>query len=216
MPKRVSFYSNTPDDTHCFQAALRMVLKYFMPAQEYDFEKLDEMTDKKDGLWTWPIRGIINLHKMGFQIIDDDYVDLDALAKDPTDYLVKRYGKEVGEAQIKNSDLDSIVTALKEYEILNIHRERIPTLEEIKSHIDNGYLVICNINSHVLSDIKGYAGHFVVIYDYDQKGFWLHDPGLPPIESRYVSFEKFTQSWEYPDERSKNILALRLKNYLKN
>ena len=132
MPKRVSFYSNTPDDTHCFQAALRMVLKYFMPAQEYDFEKLDEMTDKKDGLWTWPIRGIINLHKMGFQIIDDDYVDLDALAKDPTDYLVKRYGKEVGEAQIKNSDLDSIVTALKEYEILNIHRERIPTLEEIK------------------------------------------------------------------------------------
>ncbi len=211
MSKKVPFYSNTPDDTHCFQAALRMVLKYFLPTEEYAFEKLDQMTDKKEGLWTWPIRGILNLHKMGFQMIDDDFVDLQALVYNPKDYLIKRYGKEVGEAQIKNSDLESIRIALKEYEVLNIHRERIPTVEEIKLHLNSGYLVICNVNSHVLSDKEGYAGHFVVIHDYDEQGFWLHDPGLPPFKNRQVSYEKFKKSWEYPDERSANLLALRFE-----
>lgn len=43
--QNVPFYSNTPDDTHCFQAVLKMVLKYFQPEKYYSFEQLDKLSD---------------------------------------------------------------------------------------------------------------------------------------------------------------------------
>lgn len=209
MSKSVPFYSNTPDDTHCFQAALKMAIEYFMSETNLSFEAMDKFTGKKENLWTWPMRGVINLAQMGFNIVDVDYFSLESFIENPESYLVKRYGQEVGEAQIKHSDLDAAVKDCEEYLKLGLHQERIPDQEEIKKLIDEGYLVICNVNSQTLHNKKGYVGHFVVIFDYDAANFMLHDPGLPPIENLKVSFDQFKKGWEYPDERSANCLAIK-------
>ena len=64
----VQFFSNTSDGTHCFQAALKMILKYFLPNEEYPFGLLDEKTAKVNGLWTWLMAGLLWLKEKGFKI----------------------------------------------------------------------------------------------------------------------------------------------------
>ena len=88
-------------------------------------------------------------------------------------------------------------------------------MKEIKKLLDEGYLVTCNVNSYALNNEKGYAGHFIVIFDYDEDYLYLHDPGLPPVKNRKVSYKQFMKSWEYPNKSGKNVLAFRLKNWNK-
>ena len=147
--------------------------------------------------------------KMGFNVVDVDYFSLEKFVKNPESYLMERYGKEVGEAQINHSDIPTVVEDCKEYLKTKLHQERIPELEEIKKLLDNGYIVVCNVNAYALHNKNGYAGHFVVIYGYTNEDFIMHDPGLPPIEALKVSFEQFKKGWEYPDSRSRNLLALK-------
>ena len=54
MNKIVPFYTNTSDDTHCYQAGLKMILKYFIPDKDFSWEELDKFTAKVEDLWTWP------------------------------------------------------------------------------------------------------------------------------------------------------------------
>ncbi len=206
---RVPFYSNTADDTHCYQAALKMVLKYFLPDKKYSWKALEKLTAKVDGLWTWPTQGLINLHNTGFNIVDIDDFNIEEFIKDGEKYLIKKYGKEVGNAQIKHSDIEQERRIYRKYLKLNLHQQRLPILENIEGLIDDGYLVICNVNAYTLNSKTGYAGHFVVIYDYDGKYFFLHDPGLPPLEARKISYENFTKAWEYPDKTARNIQAFK-------
>lgn len=209
--KQVPFYPNTSDDTHCYQAALKMVLKYFLPNKDFSWEELEKLTAKVEGLWTWPTQGLINLHKMGFEIVDIDDFDIEEFIRDSKDYLIRKYGREVGEAQIKYSDLEQERRIYKEYLKLNLHQQRTPTIEDLKKLIDAGYLAICNVNSYALNNETGYAGHFVVIYDYDGENLYLHDPGSPPMEARKVPYGAFMKAWEYPDETATNIQAFRMK-----
>ena len=212
LAPRVPFYSNTPDDTHCYQAALKMVLKHFMPDKEFSWNELEKLTAKVKNLWTCPTQGLINLYHMGFDVVDIDDFNIEEFVENGGDYLIRRYGKEVGEAQIKHSDILQEQRIYNEYLKLNLHEQKLPTLKDIKQLIDEEYLVICNINSYQLNNKKGYAGHFVVIYGYDHNNLYLHDSGLPPVEARKVAFEDFLKAWEYPDETARNIQAFKLSN----
>ena len=44
---KVPFFGN-PDDTHCFQAVIRMLLKYQFSELEYSWSELDRLTGKKE------------------------------------------------------------------------------------------------------------------------------------------------------------------------
>jgi hypothetical protein len=207
--KNVPFYSNTPDDTHCYQASLRMVLKYFLPEKDYSWKKLDEFTAKKEGLWTWPTQAHMNLIKMGFDVIDMDYFDNQRFAREGGKYLIEKFGEEVGKKQIERSDLDQEVRLMKEYETFQKHQMKLPTFETVKKALDDGYLVICNVNSYALDNETGYSGHFVVVYGYDDGNLYLHDPGLPGKEARKISFDQFLKAWDYPDKNARNMTGFK-------
>jgi hypothetical protein len=188
-----------------------MVLKHFIPHENYDWETLDKLTGKKKNLWTWPLYAMARLTEKGFDVVNIEDFDYVRLSKEGEPYIIERFGKEVGTEQIKNSDI-SYETKNAEPFLKQCHFEqRIPDLKDINKLLKNGYLLICNVNSCTLNDIEGYSGHFVVVYEIDNAHLTVHDPGLPPHESRKVDHNKFIMSWAYPSEREKNGIGIRYR-----
>jgi hypothetical protein len=207
----VPFYANTADNTHCFQAALKMVLTYFSPEHNYSYEELEKMTAKKEGGWTWPIASMIWLSQNGFEVQDIELFDYEEFAEKGKEYLLEKFGNEISEAQDTFSDLEQEQKFSKELSNFVTVQMRTPTTKEIVTFLNEGYLLICNINSAKLKDEAGYYPHSIVVTGYENEKLFLHNPGLPSQENQLVSTEKFEKAWAYPDESAKNILAIRLK-----
>lgn len=205
----VPFYPNTPDDTHCFQAALKSILKYFLPDREFTWEGLDKLSAKKEGLWTWPMSALLNLKKMGFDVVNMEDWDYKAFTQKGGEYLVEKYGKEIAEKQIKNSDTAQERKFAKEFVKVFGEQKSLPKVEDIKRLLKRGYLVICNLNSLTLAGKRGYVGHFVVVIGFGDSNLYLHDPGLPPKENRKVSNKRFMKAWAYPNGSVKNLTAFK-------
>ncbi len=208
---QVPFYSNTSDNTHCYQAALRMVLKYFFPNEEYSWEQLDKVTEKLENLWTWPMAGWIYLEKKGVEVIVIDPFDYKRFIKEGLGYIKNEYGDEVAKEQDAHASMQQGIFQSKTLLTQTKVDCKIPTGEDIKNFLNAGYLVICNVNAKPLHNEVGYEGHSVVITGVDDKNFILNDPGLPSEERKIVSFEIFEKAWAYPNEKAKNITAFRLK-----
>ncbi len=209
---QVPFYANTPDNTHCYQAALKMILKYFLPGKDFSWQELDIITAKVEGLWTWPMAGLIWLKRNGFEAVDIEDFDYASFAQDGPTYLEKLYGKEVAAEQVAHSELKQEQKyALEMINEISIE-QRLPEFSDITTLLEKEYLVCCNVNGHKLDDIDGYSGHFVVIKGYTAGGLVLHDPGLPAVENREVDNATFLKAWAYPDEKAKNLMAFKLQN----
>lgn len=208
--RTVPFFGN-PDTTHCFQACIRMLLKYYLPTANYQWDELDRMTGKKEGLWTWPMYGMIQLTEIGFEVVDIEDFDYERFSKEGEPYIKERYGEEVGTAQIQHSDIPYEMKNAEQFLKCLKFEQRLPDVQDIKGLLSEGYLVICNINGCALNDFPGYSGHFVLIHQIGNSQLLIHDPGLPPHESKKVTPEKFLASWAYPSEREKNVMAFRLR-----
>ncbi len=211
MTKRIApYFANTSDNTHCYQASMRMVLKYFLPKKNFSWKKLEELSAKKEGKWTWPTQMQINLQKMGLELIVIDKFDIDSFIAKGGSYLVKIWGKEMGEAQIRHSDIEQERRLFKTYKKLIKSERRAPTLRDLKRLIRNGYLIECNVNSAALNKRKGYAGHSVLVFDYNKSHIILHDPGLPAHPHRKVTNALFKKAWMYPSDGHQSLTAIRL------
>lgn len=207
---RVPFYGNTPDNTHCYQAALKMILKYFLPEKEFSWEELETITAKVEGLWTWPIASMLWLEQQGFQLINIEDFDYHQFIEKGGQYLIDEYGEEVGNSQIAHSDIVQEQKLSQELIKTIPILKRIPALEDIKKLLNQGYLITSNVNGRILNDKTGYAGHSIVITGFNKTNLNIHNPGLPPKENQKVPFEQFEKAWGYPDEKSKNILAIKI------
>jgi hypothetical protein len=188
-----------------------MILEYFTPGEEYTWELLDKLTGKKEGLWTWPLFAMIQLKSRGFDVVNIEDFDYNRFCKEGETYIKERYGEEVGTAQIEHSDIPyemkNAELFIKNFEF----KPRVPDLQGIGKLLEDGYLIICNVNSCAINDLPGYSGHFVVIYQINSSHLLIHDPGLPPRESREVAHDKFVKSWAYPSEQEKNVMAFRYR-----
>lgn len=207
---KVPFYANTLDDTHCFQAALRMVMKHCWPERDYSWEELEKITAKVEGLWTWPMSGMLWLREQGMEVKHMEVFDYEKFAEEGGQYLIDQYGEEVGKAQIEHSDIKQEKRFAREF-VKKIETVRtIPAIDDIKTLLEEEYLLICNVNSRALINEEGYAGHFVVVKGFDDTHLLIHDPGLPPHKNNRVGLDIFEKAWAYPNERAKNIMAFRL------
>jgi len=188
-----------------------MVLKYFLPNREFSWKELEKMSAKKKNLWTWPTAAILNLKKMGFDVIKISDFDYERFAKEGEKYLVEKYGEKVAEIQIKHSDIAQekglAKKLIKEFKTI----KRPASFDDIKKLLSKGYLIICNVNSRALNNQEGYVGHFVVIVGVEDEKIILHDPGLPPFPNREVPKNIFEKAWSYPSVNEKNLIALKLK-----
>lgn len=206
---KVPFFGNTKDGIHCYQASIKMLAKYFWPERNYSWKELEKITGMEPGLWTWSVMGIKWLYDQGLDVIFIDPFNYGKFIEEGGDYLINQFGEEVGEAQIKNSNIDKErVTAKKLLGKLPIEK-RIPTIQDVKQYLDEGYLLRVNVNSKALKGKKGYTGHSIIVIGYDENNIFVHDPGLPPREDLPVSWETFEKAWAYPDDLAKDLLALK-------
>jgi hypothetical protein len=210
--ENLPFFSNTPDDTHCFQAGLKMILKFFVPNKEFSFEELDKISAKKEGLYTWPMAALIWMQEHNFEVINFESFDYKQFINKGTRYIFEEFGEEVGKTQIENSDIEQEIKLSKIFLEKIKTQKTIPKKGDIVRLIDKNYVVAVNLNSEILNNSTGYIGHFVIIKGYDDKSFILNDPGLPGMENRIVPFETFEKAWAYPNEKAKNILAFKLNS----
>lgn len=212
MEKNVDFVPNTDDNTHCLQASVKMTLRFFDSNFDRDLDFFDAYTGKSEKFaYTWPLRTALNAALDGFHVVYIDELNLEALSKDPYQTLLEAYGEEIASDQCKNSDMVSVVSDAKEL-LLSRNVEiqfRVPNTDDLRRLLDDGYLLILNVNSRAMRGAEGYMGHFITVYGYDENRFSIHNPGLPPEKNVRVSDADLNRGWSYPSEKYRNILALK-------
>jgi hypothetical protein len=200
---KIPFYSNTPDDTHCFQAVMKSILKYYFPEREYSWEELDKITNKAPGKWTWPMAGLMYLKQLGLEVKNVELFDYEEFYKRGGEYLIEQWGEEAGRASIEHGDPNDHLMA-KDFAASGITENRPATFDELQKLFRQGYILVCWVNSYTLDNESGYAGHFVIITDISDDYVILHDSGLPPIPNRKVDRATFEKAWE-----KRNYMAIR-------
>lgn len=209
MEYPVPFFPNEPDDNHCVQAAYRMILKYFLPDQDFSLADLSRLTGKPAKGGTWAAAGHLWLKRHGFEVIYWTLIDWPAFAGRGYDYLVEQFGREVADWQAKHDQLsqEQQRAAAAMDEIPVVRRE--PQAKDIIAFLDHGYLIKCTINARVLNNRDGYAGHVIIVKGYTAAEVIIHDPGLPPLPDRHVPFELFESAWAYPNKTAKELAAIK-------
>ena len=186
---KVPFYSNTPDDTHCVQACFKMILKYFLPEKEFSFEELDKLSKKEEdkGTWIFPIE--TELSKMGFEIVNIEEFDYLKFQEKGKDYLYEIYDQEQADWYLQRSNLLNVKELIPEFLDKVELQIRKADLKDFERLLAQDFLLVTDINAEVLNGNSGFTSHSVLIYEDLEDSFMLHDPGLPPAESRKVSKE---------------------------
>ncbi len=124
--KRVPFYSNSEDNKHCYEAVLKMILKYFFPNSDYSWDELNKITGKKDGLYTWPQYSYISMKNLGFKVKVISIFDYDKFIEKGLEYIKEELDKEIAEEQEKNSDITFEIDNVKKLKNLIEKERRIP------------------------------------------------------------------------------------------
>lgn len=207
----VPFFANTADNTHCVQASLRMLLKYFEPDLEFSWEELERITAKVEGLATWKSAMWIWLYKRGYDLHVIEGFNAKRFIAEGGAYLRDEFGEEAADWQMKMSDIPQERRLYKELLDLVPIDNRIPQISDVIHFLDRGYLVAAAINSCKLAKKSGYVGHAIVITGYDEGFLRLNNPGLPPNEGQIVSNEDFEAAWADPNDAAKEMFALKLK-----
>jgi hypothetical protein len=207
--KEVPFYPNTGDGMHYVQACIRIMLKYFFPEKEYTWEELDKFTYKYEGRGTWWFPFVLKFKDMGLDVIDISNFNLKRYYEESEDYLRENNKPEVADWILEKSNLLEVKKYIPEFLEKVDFKNRTASIEELKNFVNDGWLVGVDLNSRTLNKKEGYSSHMVVVFDYDDGVFTLHDPGLPPHPNRKVSESLFLQAWEYAGSEHKSLMAIR-------
>ena len=211
MDNDVKFVANTKDDLHCLQASWLMVTKFFKPDFEMDWDEFSKKTGFEEGKGTWATAGLLWLNDNGFEAKQFDTFDYLDFAENGGDYLIKRSGNEVGEWQIRHTNMPLEQERAKKMVESGLWEKTNPTIDDIKKFLLAGYLVTCLVNSAKLNGHEGYFGHQVLVKGFDDTHLFLHDPGSPPIPNRKITFGDFEAAWADPTPDSKEMNIVRLK-----
>lgn len=207
------FYPNLPDESHCLEACVKMIIEAIPPFTKLDYQELDELTGKNSLTvrYSWPLKLYLELSRIGYEVSVIECFDYKAFVDDPEKYLIDNYGEEVGRDQIENSDLANetfYAQKLIESKTVNLIN-KVPEFQDLFDTISNGSLVICNVNQKILQGDEGYIGHAIVIYGFDKDILYVHNPGPPYMPNQDLDIALFDKAWSYPTQRSRNILAVK-------
>ena len=193
--RQVPFVPNTDDDTHCLQAAYMSAAKYFDATFAIPMDEWSDITGYEEGKGTWANAGPLWFMKQGYRVHQYELFDAEEFIKRPTDYMIEQHGVEAGKWGIENTNVPAEIIRMRQLLDAGIVEKREPSIADIKSFLDRGYLVRVTVNSNLLNGRTGYLGHALLITDYNDTYIQFHDPGLPAIPNRQVTFALFEAAW---------------------
>jgi hypothetical protein len=205
--KKPKFYANLDDETHCTQASIIMVLSILFPEKNFSFEEIDKVTNNQwSGFATWQTHELFYYEELNINFKYYDTFDMKIFGEQGLAYIAEAYGHEVAEYNLKNTKDINLERRLC-LEIANkkwFFKRKNIGLNLVKKLLDQNYYLMLNLNSRILNQQPGWAGHRVVCYGYDENGLVVHDPGLPPHPARHVAFDLFKKAWD-----DKAIIAIK-------
>jgi len=207
--KDVPFVSNTPDDMSCGQATLLSVRQYFEPDASLSLKDVDDAIRNPKGSGTWRMAGMLWMLRQGYDVRAIELLDYEAFAQRGLAYIEEHFGTEVAAWEAKYFDIPTEQVRAIQF-VANVQPDkRMPVQRDIKECLDQGYIVQLTVNAKRLNGEDGYVGHAVLVIGYDDAGFVLHDPGLPPRPRRYVTRDELEIAWAGDNPKAKSIVAYR-------
>ena len=223
MTGRIPPYYPNPDDTHCSQCCFRMALEYFDPNRPWSFAELVQLSGKEDGKPTWPMKMWSGLPALGYDIIVYDDFDYDAFSKDPLNTIALHCnGDENLISYVKQNDLNKTVAENTVFlDMVGagniVLKQESYTPQTVKSLLDSGCLIISWVDDGMLMDgFNNGVGHFILLYDYDDSGFWAQNPTTVDQnsgEQQHIPFDHFMNAVYVNREAKKtgDMTAIRKK-----
>ncbi|HEX8226894.1 MAG TPA: hypothetical protein VF572_03440 [Candidatus Saccharimonadales bacterium] len=209
MDTDLPFISNTPDDKQCLQASYAMIRQHFDPGLDIAWEDWAEITGYLPGKGTWSMAGLMWFREHGYDVVHLGTFDYGKFAMSGAEYLVEALGEEVASWELQFMDLKIEQARALRFLSTQVWVQKIPSIDDIRDYLNEGYLVKCLVNLNALNDKPGYLGHAVVVKGYTENDIIMHDPGLPPSPNRHVPIDTFLRSWTDPETQSEKMDAIR-------
>lgn len=192
----IPFVENHPDDMHCVSAVFRMIHQYYF-GYDLSWGQIDELMKATAGKATWTFVGETEFAKKGLAVKNIEPLDYEKLHMEGMEYLKSIMNEDVYRYHQTKSNIQSVIPHIPAYLKHVTHETRKTLTKELIGELKKGNLVAVEVNARILNDLPGFNLHMVLLYGYDGKHIFLHDPGLPPRKARKVSVKKFEQCFNF-------------------
>lgn len=201
------------------------MLTSIFPEGDWSFEKMDDLCGAVPEKGTWPYKPLTELRRMGLDVTFYSTFDCSRFLEAHESYLLEQYGPEGQKYAMEQSDISSALIYAQSYlDAVRANtiteKNEYYTPETVRRLLDEGFLINLWVNSRKLNGLEGMLGHFILVYDYDDTGFFAHDPGgnypdgAPEnqFEARYIEDNKLIDAAS-PLEFGKtdDLIAIRVK-----
>jgi hypothetical protein len=206
----VPFVSNAPDDKHCLQASYAMIRQYFEPDLEIDWQEWSDLTGFVPDKATQATAGLLWFMEHDYEVVHMSLFDYRRFASEGGTYMLEALGERIAKWEIELM-ADMSLEQIRAFWLAQSGNwvQRTPTLDDIYSFLDNGYLLRALVNMRALNDEQGYHGHAVVVKGYTENEIIVHDPGLPARPDRHVPIPTFLSAWINQETHSEKLDAIR-------
>lgn len=204
------FHAN-PDNHHCLQCTLRMALETVRPGRSWTIDELDRLTLRRRGEGTWTHAAYLALGRLGVEARAYDRFDYAAFAADPLNTVLDTFPPRVAHAMAQGFDLVSAAGLARELlaqRPISIVSDPVD-LTTVDGLVDDGWLVIANVDATILDGGERPSGHSLLVYDRTESAYIAHDPGTDGqgVASRHVPRHRFEAAWSFMGPEHRELLA---------
>jgi len=205
---KIPFVKSIQDQ--CGQACTAMMIKYFKPDYNPDFQEMNEIIHYKQGTYSFPLQNAIILDHLGIKAHCFSSDDIKTQAEDPEQF--KRWFGDDWDKVKKYVDIDAYDWMVTEGKKRNLFTVKKTSFDEILSFLEKDMLAAFPIDWNTFQGKKGpYEGHFLLLTGMiDDDTLLVHDPDEGPY--RKYSNIQVQKAYEHPAIADDFFVAYGLKH----
>lgn len=157
------------------QVCGRIIIKHFL-SEDYSLDRLDELTERKAGLWIYTPQIVSILDDVGLKTKFYSKENLEPFLEGEAFYR-RHFGKDADEI-VKHTDILGVSKAIRKLLNYDGFKNRKISFGEIEGYIKDGHIVLILIDNNKISGEDGfYRGHAVIVTGFDNNNIYYHDSG---------------------------------------